>query len=60
MFLNIYCNKVLNSNLKQTFNCILETNFLIQDIQQVLDVFLKATTLVVLFLQNIISTKCDN
>jgi len=58
--LNICCNKVLDSNSKQIFNCILEIDFLIQDVRQTLDVLLEATTLVVLLLQNTMSTKCDN
>ena len=42
------------------FNYILETNFLIQNIQQILDIFLETTVFVVLLLQNIISTKYNN
>ncbi len=60
IFLNICCNKVLNSNLKQIFNCILKIDFLIQDIQQALDIFLETTIFAILFLQDTISTKCDN
>ncbi len=60
MFLNICCNKVSNFNLKQIFSCILKIDFLIQNIQQVLDIFLEITILIVLLLQDIILTKCDN
>ncbi len=59
-FLNICCDKVLNFDSKQVFNCVLETSFLIRDVRQALDVFLEITTFVVLFLQDIISTKCDD
>ncbi len=60
MFLNICRNKVLNSNSKQVFNYVLEIDFLIQDVQQVLDVLLEAIALAILLLQDIMSTKCDN
>ncbi len=60
IFLNIYYNKILNSNSKQAFNCILKIDFLIQNMRQVLDVFLEITILAVLLLQNTISTKYNN
>ncbi len=60
MFLNICCNKVLNFDSKQVFNYILKTSFLIQDVQQALDILLEIIVLVVLFLRDTISTKCDN
>ncbi len=60
IFLNICRNKVSNSNSKQVFNCVLEIDFLIRDVRQVLDVLLETTISAVLLLQDIISTKCDN
>ncbi len=60
MFLNICCDKVLNLDSKQTFNCILKTNFLIQDMQQALNVLLETIVLAILLLRDIISTKYDN
>jgi len=59
-FLNICRNKVPDSDSKQIFNCVLETDFLIQDVRQALDVLLETTALAILFLQDAMSTKCDN
>ncbi len=60
MFLNICCNKVSNFDSKQIFNYILKIDFLIQNVQQVLDVLLEIAILAILLLQDIILTKCDN
>ena len=42
---------------KQIFSYILEIDFLIQDVQQVLDNFLTIVVLTILLLQNTITTK---
>ncbi len=57
MFLDTCCKKILNFVLKQIFSCILKINFLIQDVQQILDNFLTIIVLTILLLQNIITTK---
>jgi len=59
-FLDIYCEKISNSLLKQAFNCVLKTNFLTQNIRRTLNNFLIATILAILFLQDIITTKATN
>ena len=60
MFLNICCDKVLDLDSKQTFNCVLKTSFLIQNVQQALDILLEKAILIVLLLRNVMSTKYDD
>ncbi len=62
MFLNIYCKKVLNSNSKQILSYILEIDFLIQTMQQVLlltmfESLLEAILSIVLLLRDAIALK---
>ncbi len=59
-FLNICCNKVSDSDSKQIFNCVLETDFLIRDMRQALDVLLETAASAVLLLRDVMSTKCDD